>query len=311
MARSRAARVTKPARVGLIALLVIVLAALAIFLIVRMVRGTGGYQIGVRFRQAAGVSPGSQVYFNGVRIGGVTKVKILPDTTVEFIINVFRDTSIPKNAAFTVQSSFTGGSSLAITVPPGTAATTDVWPRRVLPIYEQPVGTPPLSIETFMSQSKALGGRATTVLGMARPYGAPLLRHARHAQANAGATAQELRGTAPALLGSIRSTIGRAQSNVRRAQTVLQQRDEPKLAAIAQSFKQSAAQMQQAAGALQSIKRDPQIRQNVRDATAQLHAISATMAGLSRDMQTITGNRQTKAELQDASARLRALLHKI
>src|SRR5690242_9143172 len=183
MARSRAVKVTRAARLGFIALVVILL-AIAGILAARFVRGAGGYRIGVHFRQAAGVAPGAQVFLNGA----VTKVKILPDTTVEFIISVFHDTPIPKTAKFTVQSALTGTQNVAITAPAQPVRANDVWPKRVLPVAEQPIGTPPLSLDQFFAQSKALGDRANAVLSKARPYGKPLLQHLESARSNGFAT---------------------------------------------------------------------------------------------------------------------------
>ncbi len=302
---------TRPARLGLAALVLILLAGVGGYLTAKLVRGTGGYQIGVHFSQAAGVAPGAQVFFNGVVIGGVSKVKILPDTTVDFIINVFRDTDIPKTAKFSVQTSLTGSPSVAISVPPAPVASSDIWPKRVLPIEQQPAGTTPLSLEAFMSQSRSLGDRAYAMLAQARPYGGHLAYHLQHARAGGAATMDDLRSTLPAVMSNLQSTLARARANVQEAQTALKSLDRGRFASVARAFERSAADMQNTAAALNSIKRDPQIRSNVRDASAQLRSITANMAELSRDMQMISGNPQTKAQLQDASARLRSILQKI
>jgi ABC-type transporter Mla subunit MlaD len=312
MARTQAVRITRPARLGLIALLVIIVGGAATYFGVKYGRGTAGYRFAVRFPQAAGVASGAQVYLNGVVIGNVTKVKILPDTTVDFIITVFHDTNIPKNARFTVQgSSITGGESVAIQAPAAVVAASDALPKRVLPVDQQPVGTPPLTLETFMGQSRGLGDRAYAVLAKARPYGKSMLVHVRRSQSNAAATSGELRSTMPAVLAGVQSTIARAKANAQSAQAALRDRDQPKLAAIAQSFTRTSADMKRTADALSALKRDPSIAANVRGASAQLHAAAADMAQLSHDMSMVTGNPQIKAELRDAGARLRALLHKI
>lgn len=293
---------------GLIALVFIAAAALGLYFTARFVRGGGGYSIGVHFPQAAGVAPGGQVFLNGVDIGTVSKVIILPDTSVDFIINVFRDTGIPKDSKFTVQTAFTGGSKVMIVAPVGSH---EMWPKRILPESEQPVGTPPLSLEAFMSQSRGLGDRADAVLGQARPYGPRLLSHVQNAKANSAGTMQEMRSTFPAVMGSLQSTIARAKANAQDAQSALRERDQPKIAAVAQAFSRSAIDMQQTAQELHSLKRDPQIRENVRAASAQLRIATQNLARLSHDMQMVTGNSQTKAQLRDAGARLRAILHKI
>ena len=310
MTRMRRVRVTRPARLGFAALVVILLAAVGIFLAVKVLRGAGGYQIGVRFPQAAGVAPGAQVFLNGVTIGGVSKVQILPDTRVELIINIYRDTSIPKTAKFSVQTALTGSPIVAISVP-SSASTAEIWPKRILPIEQQPVGTPPLSLEMFMRQSRSLGDRAYAVLAKARPYGKPLMTHLQHARENGAATMENLQSALPTMMSSLQSTVTRAKANVAHAQTALRDRDQPKLAAIADAFERSAADMEKTTASLNALKRDPRIHANLRDASAQLRAVTNTMAQLSHDMEMISGNPQTKAQLKDAGARLRAVLHKL
>ena len=311
MARNRPVRVTRPARVGLIALGVIALAVLAFYLTAAFFRGPGGYKTAVRFRQAAGIAPGAAVTLNGVAIGTVTKVVILPDTTVDFFITVFKNVDIPKNAKFVVQSSVTGSPSVAISVPQGAVARGNVWPRRVLPIPQQPQGTQPLSIETFMQQSRSLGTRAKRILAQAKPYGSRMLERLQSTRANAALTMQTLRGSMPSLMSGVQSTIAKAQANVQSARTALAQRDEPKLAATAAAFSRTSADMNRSAAALDELKRDPSLRENVRAATAQLRKAVKNMSALADDMRMVTGNPQTKAELRDAGARLHALLHRL
>lgn len=303
----------------MIALAVVLVVAGGSYLGLRILRGQG-YQFGVHFPTAAGVAPGAQVYLSGVEIGTVGKVIILPDTSVDFIINVVRDTDLPKSAKFSVQTSLTGSPSVAIVIPevravPGAPVTPVprevVWPKRVLPVSEQPTGSPPLTLEAVMRQSRSLGDRAYRMLAQARPYGKRLAFHLQNARANGGATVAILRGTGPELLSSVRSTIARAQANVQSAQHALRTRDQPEIAQLARSFQATVTDMKATAGTLQQLKRDPQMRRDLRAATAQLRAVTANLAGLSRDLGIISGNPQLKAELQDAGARFREILTRL
>lgn len=303
----------------MIALIVILVLGGAVYLGMRISRGEG-YQFGVHFPTAAGVAPGAQVYLSGVNIGSVAKVIILPDNSVDFIIHVFRDTDIPKTAKFGVLTSLTGSPSVAIAIPevravqnaPVTPVPREaVWPRRVLPVSEQPQGSPPLTLEAFMRQSRTLGDRAYKMLAQARPYGKRLAFHLQNARANGSATVEVLRSTGPQLMGSVQSTIERAQANVQSAQRALRTRDQPEIAQLARSFQSTIVDMRATAGTLQQLKRDPRMRENVRAATAQLRTVTSNLAGLTRDMEAISGNPQTKAQLQDAGARLRDILRRL
>ncbi|HET9096486.1 MAG TPA: MlaD family protein [Candidatus Baltobacteraceae bacterium] len=317
MAQPAAIRMSRPARLGLIALVCIIVISLGTYAGIKMVRGTGGYQMGVHFRTAAGVAPGAQVYFSGVNIGAVSKVRILPDTTVDMILNISRPTDIPKNAAFSVLSSFTGSPTITIMVPTQRVAHTsaptplpqsDIWPKRILPVAEQPVGSTPLSIEDVMAEGRALTDRADRALAQARPYGPRMLRHVQNARTNGAATTQEMRTALPAMQASLHSTIARAQANAASAQRALLERDQPMLAAVASAFSRSSRDMKQAANALTSVGNDPRARANVRAAAANLRDAASRMAQLSGDMEIMTQSPQTKAELRDAGDRFHEIM---
>lgn len=308
---------SRPAQLGLIALVCIIVISLGTYFGIKMVRGTGGYQMGVHFRTAAGVAPGAQVYLSGVNIGTVSKVKILPDTTVDMILNISRATDIPKNAAFSVQSSVTGSPTITIVVPkqhlaadqiPTPVPQSDLLPKRIVPVAQQPVGSTPLTIEDVMAEGRALTDRADRALARARPYGPRLLRHVQNARANGAATTQEMRTALPALQASLQSTIARAQANAASAQRALRERDQPMLAAVASAFGRSSRDMKQAASVLTSVKNDPRARANVRAAAANLRDATSRMAQLTRDMEIMTKSPQTKAELRDAGERFHEIM---
>jgi ABC-type transporter Mla subunit MlaD len=249
---------------------------------------------------------------NGVNVGTVNRVRILPDATVDFVIHIFREsTNIPKDAKFTAQGSVTGASTVTISAPTRRLAPGDILPKHVLPISEQPIGTPPLSIETFMAQSRGLGNRLTGILSQARPYGKGLLARLQHARANGAATTQEMRATAPALLETMQSTMTAAKANVARAQQILRTRDQFKLARMSAAFQRSAADMKETASALTALRRDPSMQSQVSAARLNVRAVTENLAGLSGDLAIIAKNPQTKAELLDAGARFRDLLKRI
>lgn len=318
MAQRAAIRMSRPARLGLVAL-VVIFAFLGTYFGIRIARGTG-YRMGVHFRTAAGIAPGAQVYFNGVNIGTVSKVKILPDTTIEVILSVFQATDIPKDAKFSIQSTFTGSPTIAIIVPKGRVAANhvptpvpqaDLLPKRIVPIAAQPVGSTPLTIEDVMHEGQALGNRAYRALALARPYGVRLQYHLQNARVNGAATTQEMRTALPAIMASMQSTITRAKANAAAAQSALRERDEPKLTAVAAAFQRSARDMSQASRALASVKNDPQAHANMRAAAANLRVTASNMAELSRDMEIATKNAQTKAQLRDAGQRLREVMARL
>lgn len=309
---------TRAARLGLIALAVIILTGVGVYIAIKA-RNTGGYQMGVHFRSAAAVAPGSLVYFNGVTIGNVRKVKILPDTTVDIILNIFHATDIPKKAQFSILPAFAGSSRVTIVVPRRVAqnqpltpvAQSELLPKRIMPVEQQPVGTTPASLEDLMAESKTLGNRADRVLAAARPYGARLLTHLQSARANGAATTEELQSAFPQIIASLHSTIVRAKANAASAQAVLRKHNQARLPAIAAAFQRSASDMSNVTRSLAPLQNDPRVRASMRASAADVRATTATMAALSGDLAAISRNSQAKAELRDAGLQFRAALERL
>jgi ABC-type transporter Mla subunit MlaD len=318
MSRAQAVGVTRPARLGLIALVAVALFVAGIYFWQKFAHSSA-YDFGVHFPTAAGVAPGAQVFLSGVQIGTVRTVQILPDNSVDFLLNVSSGNDIPKTARFSVLTTVTGSPTVAIVVPhlkaaqqsPAPLASPDVWPHRVLPVSEQPTGTPPLTIEKVLAQSRALGSRIDTVLGMARPYGKPLMYHLQSARSNGAQTAAELRAAGPQLKTTVQSTLTQAEANVQQAQTALRTRDQTRIKVLATAFQATLARMKPIASTLRDLRRNPQMRQNVRETTAQVRRITANLAALSNDLAIIARNPEIKAELQDAGARFRDILHQL
>jgi len=304
-------RFSGAARLGLIALAFVVAFAIAAYFIGRQVKGPGGYQIGVHFPTAAGIAPGAQVFFNGVVIGSVGRVDILPDTTVDVIINISRDRNIPKDARFGVRPTLTGTPDVVITAPPRTLSQSDILPKRILPVAEQPAGTPPLTLEMMMANSRALGDRAQRILAMGKPYGKTLLAKVRGARENGAATTAQLRATSPALMGTVQSTVSQAKENVTRAEAAVRSRNQAKITAMTASLRDVLAQTQRASASMRALRGDPRVAASIEGARADLRTATANLHELTQDLAVLAKNPQTKAELQDAARRFHDILHHI
>lgn len=310
MASKKGGGLSRPAQVGIFTLASVALLVGALYLFTSFGGRHAGYRMGLHLANASGLSPGGQVLFSGVPIGVVNKVELLPDGSVDVLINVTRDIAIPRASIFRVQSSFTGSPYIWI-VPPHHYAPSDVLPKRLVPVSQQPVGTPPLAIEQFMAQGKALGSRAQAILRIAHGYSGRLMAPVTAARAHAAQTQTELKGIMPGVLSGLQGTLAVARARMQTAQNALRARDQRKIDAIAAAFQSSSRSMQRSAQELQGIAHDPAERSAVREASAQLRIVSANMAALGADMKIVARNPQTRAELADAGKRLRAVMQKV
>jgi ABC-type transporter Mla subunit MlaD len=308
MARVHSKRISRPAIVGLIFIGCVALAIAGSYFTVRY-GGTGGYyRLGARFMTVSGLAPGAQVFFSGTNVGSVKRIRLQPDNSVEVIMNIRSDTNIPAGSKFAIQTSFTGSPNIAIAPPanPGPPL-----PHHVLPISEQPVGTPPLNIDQFMAEGKSLGSRAQRVLKAARSRSGTLMASLQQSRTNAGGTFTELKGVMPAAMAQMQSTMAQARANIARAQRALPTRDRSKTAAAAASLKSSSVALNACASTMKRIARDPQVRANLRTVAQNLKATTANMQATVEAFKGVTGNAQTRAELRDASANLHAIMAKL
>lgn len=308
------------ALLGLFALTAILLLAVGLYIISSAGPGRGNYRMGVHFATASGVAPGAPVYLSGVNIGTVSKVKILPDNSVDIILGIRSNTDIPRRSTFSILSSLTGSPSIAIAPPraphavsgsPTPLPAEDILEKRIMPIAQQPVGSVPPSLEDFMRQGQALTGRTKVMFGELGARRKPLLAALNGARTNGFAVRGELGSTFAQLQGQMSVTMRKAQANMADAATVLRTRDQPKLAALAASFQQTARSAQTVQVSMRSVTRSPGAKRNMREAAAQLRVAMSNMQALSSSLEGIAKNPQTKAELRDAGAQFRAVIQKL
>lgn len=292
-----------------------------VFVVFLHLRGANGYSIGVRFANASGLTAGAPVYLNGVQIGVVDKVELLPDSSVEVILAITRDVDLPVASRIIIHSSPTGSPDVRFLPPrlrvsPGAIPTplppSAVIPKHVLPLNQQPLGKPPLSTQELMAQSQAVLHRSARIVSMMQGRRKVLLASLNEMRANSGAAMSEFRGLPQTLRANMGGTLQQAQADVSHAQALLRtQRNEQTMGDLSRSLTATSSSLQQTMNDLQGIRTDPSLRanmaatmQNVKQATASMHAASF-------DAQTIGSNPQTRAELLDASLRLRASLEKL
>jgi len=86
-------------------------------------RFRGGYPIMVEFSNAGGLVHGGQVFYAGVPVGKIDRVKLRPDNTgVEVELNIFEGVQIRKDAGFLIKQSGLLGDQHIVVVPHTTTA---------------------------------------------------------------------------------------------------------------------------------------------------------------------------------------------
>lgn len=295
------------ARLGLIALFIAIFAAAAIYLFSNFGGGRGTYNTGVHFASAAGLPAGARVYMNGVAVGTVSKVNILPDATVDVVLAIRNDIDIPANSLVSIRPTFT--SSPDVVIVAGSRAS-GLLPRRVVAITDQPVGHQPLDIQSLMLQAQAVGARGQAALALAQKREPAIFHHAMHARDNLGTLAASLHGGLKPALAIMQSTIARARVQLDSAQTALREHDSRKLAAIASQFSQTSAALDATMREAHADTSDPRERANVRASMQNVQTAMQNLSAASHSLQSTASDPVTRGQLRDAGLHLRSAIQK-
>lgn len=295
------------ARLGLIALFLIVFAAAAIYLFTNFGGGRGSYRTGVHFASAAGLPSGARVYMNGVAIGTVSKVNILPDATVEVVLAIRNDIDIPANSIISIRPTFTSSPDIVITAG---SRSSGMLPRRVVAVGDQPVGHKPLDIQGLLQQAQAVGGRGQYALALAQKHEPAIFHHAMHARNNLGNLAASLHGGLTPTMAVMQSTIARARAQLDDAQTALRAHDSKRLSDITFHFSQTSASLDATMRAAHADTSDPRERENLKAAMRSMQAAMQNLSATSAGLQSVASDPVTRSQLRDAGLHLHAAIQK-
>ena len=311
-------KLSRSARLGLVALCAAVVAFAIFYFVQANGPRRGAYRFGVHFATVSGLAQGAQVFMNGVEIGSVSKLRILPDNSVEVIVAIPRNVDIPKASIFSIRPALTGGPTLGITTPPqsmkqGVRPTplppSAILEKRVMPIAQQPVGSPPLDLEAFVHQSVGLQRRVTVILGRMQSAKPAFLAAMQHRN-DLAEISVSLKGSFVSVLGALQSTMTQARAEVAESKTRLYRRDEGKLAVLSSSLAGTARAMNVSMDSLHAALKNPQAKSNLRQTMQNVQTTMQQLRRAANDLQTVTANPQTRAELRDASANLQAAIEK-
>lgn len=294
------------ARLGLIALFIAIFAAAAIYLFSNFGGGRGTYRTGVHFASAAGLPAGARVFMNGVAVGTVSAVKILPDATVEVVLAIRNDISIPADSLISIRPTFTSSPDVVIVA----GRTSGTLPRRVVAIGDQPVGHQPLDIQGLLLQAQAVGARGQAALALAQKREPAIFHHAMHARDNLGNLAASLHGGLKPAVAIMQSTIARARVQLDSAQAALREHDSKKLASIAAQFSQTSAALDATMRNAHADTSDPRERANLRASMQNVQAAMQNLSAASHGLQSTASDPLTRAQLRDAGLHLRSAIQK-
>jgi ABC-type transporter Mla subunit MlaD len=312
---------SKQAQVGLFTILGI-LAVFAVFYVISDL-GTRarGYKIGVHFHGAGGLRNAAGVYLSGVPIGAVDEIKLLPDYSTDVVLAIRSGFDIPVGSRFIIQAPITGEPTVLIEPPRNVAENVATYPREVLPIEQQPLGTNPASIGDLLEQGQGEVRRLDDVLAQLQKSEPHLLaelqstlHNANELTTNANRSLSTVTDRVDSLTASLQSNLTVASGNVVALTSTLNdsaRRDSPMIDDLLAQLQHTSKSFGETVDSLRDIAVNPKLKNNLENTTRDFALTAHTFAELTQDLRNVTSNPQTQAQLRDTIAQLDATSQKV
>jgi len=307
---------SKQAIVGAFTLLGLVAVFAVYFVLANFSARVNGYQTGVHFASAAGLTKGAIVYESGVQVGTVTEIKMLDDFTVDVILQVANWVDIPRDSDFVISAPLTGSSTLTIVPPRKKKEELALLPRYVLPIDQQPRGKEPVSIQALLESGRGELNKFDALLSDLTRREPHLMDELQSAITNANSLAETANGAMQqlshkglALTDSLQHSLDTASASIIDLTGQLDQtvrRNGGHIDTLLVSLNRTADSLSVATDSLKSMATDPKLRAQLSDTVAHIQITTANIAALTSDLRSAAENPQTQGELRDTLAHIDA-----
>ncbi|MGH7661383.1 MAG: MlaD family protein [Vulcanimicrobiaceae bacterium] len=299
---------SRQAIVGAFTLIGIVALFSVYFVLSNLAARVSGYEIGVHFQSASGLTKGSIVYESGLQVGTVSEIKMLPDYTVDVIMAIFSSARVPIKSEFVVSAPLTGSSVLTI-VPPRRPEDQGDLVRTVLPVAEQPKGTTPQSIGDLLQSSRGSLAKLDKIMDQLARREPKLLDtlqsaidNANHLAITANSAMTDFSRRGEELTSSMQRSLNAASANIvdltgRLDDTT--KRNGGRIDALLVSLNRTATSLANATGSMEQLATNPQLHDDLLQTARKIAVATANMAALSDDLRHAAENPQTQAQLRD------------
>ena len=269
---------SRQAIVGAFTLLGLVSIFAVYFVLSNFSARVSGYQAGVHFASAAGLTKGAIVYESGVQVGTVSEIQMLDDFTVDVIVQVASWVDIPRDSDFIISAPLTGTSTLTIVPPRKKKEELALLPRYVLPVDQQPRGKDPVSIQALLESGRGELNKFDALLTDLTRREPHLMDQLQSAIGNANALAETANGAMQqlshkglALTDSLQRSLDTASASIIDLTGQLDQtvrRNGGRIDTLLGSLNRTADSLAVATDSLKSMATNPQLRAQLTDTVA-------------------------------------------
>jgi phospholipid/cholesterol/gamma-HCH transport system substrate-binding protein len=303
---------SRQAQVGMFSIAAIVLLIVVVYVLTNLGARTG-YPLGIHFQSAAGLQNNAAVYFSGIQVGSVDRVKLLPDDSVDVIVSIRQGIGIPTASRFLIQAPVTGSPSLVIVPPHGGPTPYPTLAPGVAAIDKQPQGTNPATIGDLLQQGQGEIRRLDTILAALEKREPELLATAQSTLSNANEMTETFKTSVAEIAGMLRTDLGTAGANIAAMSRTLNSTmtlDAPRLSHMVAQLDETSVELNKSMAAIEGLATDPQLKENLLATTANVAETTEELKYVLADVRGITSDPQTQAHIRDAIANLDAVLQR-
>ena len=275
-----------------------------------------GYEIGVHFTSAGGLTRGAVVSESGVQIGTVARIRMLNDFTVDVILQIVNWAEIPRDSDFVISSPLTGGASVTIVPPRKRREELTMLPRYVLPVDQQPHGINPVSVQELLEAGRGELSKMNDLMTDLAKREPKLMDQLQSAITNANQLAISANGLmrnfakhGDEMTTTLQRSLDSASANIVDLSSQLDQtvrRNGGRIDTLLVSLNRTADSLSAATGQLQSLAQNPVLRDDVLTTTHQMATTMTNIAALTSDLRKAAEDSQTQGQLRDTLAHIDA-----
>lgn len=302
-------------RVGIFTILALA-GAVAVYYVLEHSKHAG-YDIGVHFKNTAGLQTGSAVQLAGVDVGVVSDVRLLPDQTAVVICNINDANDIYRESRFVITTTLTGQSSVQIYPPKNLAKSTKL-PHEIGKEVNMPEGTLPPSLADLATEGESrLHSLDATIATVNREL--PKLTSEFYAVAqHTDRLVMHADDTIAQLSGELQSTVTELNHVIVTSGTNLQEvavntngllRENRKhIDVLLDNLSATSVSVRHSMESVASITSDPTLKKNLLSTADSIAGAAEQIKAIATDVHSITGDPSVQSNLKGAVGNLSAAI---
>jgi phospholipid/cholesterol/gamma-HCH transport system substrate-binding protein len=307
--------VSSQVRVGIFTLLALA-GAVAVYYLLEHSKHAG-YDIGVHFKNTAGLQTGSAVQLAGVDVGVVSDVRLLPDQTAAVICNINDANDIYRQSQFVITTTLTGQSSVQI-FPPKNLSTATILPREIQAEADMPEGTLPPSLADLATEGEsrlhsldATIGKINTELPKITQTFYDVANHTDRLVLHADDTLVRLSGqleTTVAELNHVIQTSGTSLQELTASTNSMNSHNHQRIDTLMENLVATSGSARTSMENIASVTSDPSLKKNLLATAASIAQAADQIKAIASDVHSITGDPSVQSNLKGAVGNLSAAI---